>query len=83
MGNCVFDVKELTRLWHQGRTHAEIASALGCPVQYVAQLRERHKLPQRRRSYHAPKDRYPTPAEIEQRKREVRERHLAEMRAMR
>jgi hypothetical protein len=83
MANCVYDVQELTRLWNQGRTHIEIASALGCPVPYVSQLRERHKLPPRRRSYHAPKDRDPTPDEIEQRKREVRERHLAEMRAMR
>ena len=83
MGEVIYDLEKLKKLWNQGRTHTQIASALGCPVQYVAQLRERHKLPQRRRSYHAPKDRYPTPAEIEQRKREVRERHLAEMRAMR
>jgi hypothetical protein len=83
MAAVIYDGEKLKKLWNKGLTHSEIAESLGCPVAYVAQLRERHKLPPRRRAYYAPKERDPTPAEIEERKRELRERHLAEMRAMR
>jgi hypothetical protein len=84
MAHVIYDIEKLKKLWDKGLTHIEIADALGCPTAYVAQLRERHKLPPRRRAYHGPKEwNDPTPAEIEERKRELRERHLAEMRAMR
>lgn len=83
MGQVIYDVEKLKKLWNDGLTHMEIANALGCQVPYVSQLRERHKLPPRRRAYHAPKEwNDPTPEQIEERKRELRERHLAEMRDM-
>jgi hypothetical protein len=83
MTQVIYDVAKLKKLWKKGLTHIEIADALGCPAAYVAQLRERHNLPLRRRAYHGPSEFDPTPAQIEERKRELRERHLAEMRAMR
>ena len=80
----IYDIEKLKKLWDEGRTHIEIAYALGCPERYVSQLRARHNLPARRRSYHGPKEwNDPTPEQIAERKRELRERHLAEMRAMR
>ena len=83
MSQVIYDVEKLKKLWEKGLTHIEIANALGCQTAYVAQLRERHNLPPRRRAYHGPKEwNDPTPAQIEERKRELRERHLAEMRAM-
>jgi hypothetical protein len=82
MAAVIYDIEKLKKLWKKGLTHIEIADALGCPVAYVSQLRERHKLPPRRRAYHGPSEFDPTPAQIEERKRELRERHLAEMRAM-
>lgn len=82
MSEVIYDVEKLKKLWHQGRTHRQIASALGCPVLYVAQLRERHKLPMRRRSYHKPAIVDPSPDELERLKKELREKHFAEMRAM-
>jgi len=82
MSEIVYDVEKFKKLWHQGRTHAQIASALGCPVVYVAQLRERHNLPMRRRSYHKPAIVDPSPDELERLKKELREKHFAEMRAL-
>ena len=82
MGEVIYTLNKLKKLWNQGRTHAQIASALGCPVVYVAQLRERHKLPMRRRSYHKPAIVDPTPDELERLKKELREKHFAEMRAL-
>ena len=82
MSGIVYDVRKLKNLWTQGRTHAQIASALGCPVVYVAQLRERHNLPMRRRSYYRPSIVDPSPDELERLKKELREKHFAEMRAM-
>lgn len=82
MSEVIYDVEKLKRLWAEGKTHSQIAKALGCPPVYVAQLRVRHNLPQRRRSYHKPSIRDPSPAELERLKKELREKHLAEMRAM-
>ena len=79
MSEVVYCVKKLRTLWDAGLTHIEIAEALGCPVPYVAQLRARHKLPTRRRAYHSPKWRDPTLEEIEERKREIRDRNIAAM----
>ena len=82
MSEVVYDVEEFKKLWHQGRTHAQIASALGCPVLYVSQLRARHNLPTRRQTYRPPSIRDPSPDELERMKKELREKHLAEMRAL-
>lgn len=80
LSEVIYDVGKLKRLWARGLTHPKIAEALGCDMRYVAQLRERHNLPIRRRAYHAPKYRDPTPDEIVERAREIRERHLEEKR---
>ena len=80
MSEILYDVEKLKRLWARGLSHLKIAEALGCDMLYVAQLRERHNLPMRRRAYHAPKDRDPTPEEIVERAREIREKHLEEKR---
>lgn len=80
MSEILYDVEKLKRLWARGLSHLKISEALGCDMRYVAQLRERHNLPMRRRAYHAPQDRDPTPEEIAERAREVRERHLEEKR---
>jgi hypothetical protein len=79
-GSCVYSVSELKRLWAAGKTHQEIAAALGCSEIYVAQLRQRHNLPMRRRVQHGPKDVDPTPEEIAERKAEIRARHLEALR---
>ena len=76
MSEILYDVNKLRKLWDRGLTHLKIAEALGCPVPYVAQLRVRHNLPVRGRRYHAPEYRDPTPVEIEERKKEIRERHI-------
>ena len=75
-----YDEQLLRRLWDEGVSHVNIARTLGCPTQYVSQLRVRHSLPQRRRSYHMNKIVDPTPEEIEERKKVIRERHFEEMR---
>ena len=73
-GSCVYSLDELRRLWADGKTHQEIAAALGCSEMYVSQLRERHKLPRRRRAYHGPQDDDPTPEQIAERAAECRAR---------
>ena len=78
----VYDLEKLKQLWDKGRTHTQIASALGCPVVYVAKLRVRHNLPIRRRSYHRPAIIDPSPEELERLKAELREKHFAAMRAL-
>ena len=80
MSEIIYDVEKLKRLWDRGLSHQKIAEALGCPVPYVAQLRERHNLPMRRRAYHAPQYRDPTPDEIVERAKKIREKHLEEKR---
>lgn len=80
MAQVIYSVEKLKKLWSKGLTHMEIARELGCQPQYVAELRARHNLPARRRSYHSPQFTDPTPSEIEDRKREIRERHLEEKR---
>ena len=82
MSEVIYDLNKLRDLWNQGRTHRQIASALGCPVVYVAQLRVRHNLPIRRRSYYRPAIVDPSPSELERLKNELRDKHFAEMRAL-
>ncbi len=82
MSEVVYSVEKLKKLWHQGKTHAQVASSLGCPVVYVAQLRVRHNLPRRRQKYRPPSIRDPSPEELEILKKQLREKHFAEMRAL-
>jgi len=72
----VYDKDVLTRLWAEGKTHFEIAAALGCSEMYVSQLRERHKLPKRRQAYHGPQEDDPTPEQIAERAAECRARRV-------
>ncbi len=76
------DVPELFRLWSDGVTMDEIAEHFGVSRTAIRSWRQRHKLPPRRSRF-ARVEIDPTPDEIEQRKLEVRERHLAAMRALR
>jgi len=71
-GSCVYSVSELKRLWAAGKTHQQIAAALGCSEMYVSQLRQRHNLPFRRKKYYGPKEKDPTPEEIAERAAECR-----------
>jgi hypothetical protein len=64
----------LMRLWAAGKTHVEIAAALGCSAGYVEKLRIRHGLPRRPRCHHGPQDDDPTPEQIAERAAECRAR---------
>ena len=66
-GSCVYSVARLEQLWAAGKTHVEIAAALGCATAYVAQLVTRHSLPRRRPAYHGPQEDDPTPEQIAER----------------
>ena len=76
------DVPELFRLWSNGVTMDAIADHFGASRTVIRAWRQRYKLPPRRSRF-ARVEIDPTPDEIEQRKLEVRERHLAAMRALR
>lgn len=73
-GSCTYNLTTLQRLWAAGKTHQEIAAALGCSEMYVSQLRERHQLPRRRRAFHGPQEDDPTPEQIAERAAECRAR---------
>lgn len=73
-----YSVSELHKLWARGDSYTDIAAALGCSVSFLTKLKERHKLPNRPRSYVSPAD-DPTPEEIRVRAEEIKARHLAEM----
>jgi hypothetical protein len=73
--------KQLHDLWDGGASYAEIAAVLGCSHSYVHDLKVRHNLPNRRRPTKEIYESDPTPDDIERMKAEIRERHLAEMRA--
>lgn len=72
------DVPTLFRLWNSDMLTPDICVALGVSRTTLDTLRKRHKLPKRKVVRQALRD--PTPAEIEQRARECRERHYAERR---
>lgn len=80
LSEVIYDLEKLKRLWARGLSHLKISEALGCDMRYVAQLRERHNLPMRRRVYYAPKYCDPTPEEIAERAKEIRTRHIEEKR---
>jgi hypothetical protein len=73
-GSSAYSLTLLKRLWAEGKTHQEIAAALGCSEMYVSQLRERHQLPRRRRAFHGPQEDDPTPEQIVERAAECRAR---------
>ena len=75
-GSCVYSVARLQQLWAAGKTHVEIAAALGCATAYVAELVARHNLPRRRRAYHGPQEDDPTPEQIAERAAECRARRV-------
>jgi hypothetical protein len=73
-GGCIYSLTKLQRLWADGKTNVEIASALGCSVRHVEHLRDRHNLPARPRAYHGPQEDDPTPQQIAERAAECRAR---------
>lgn len=76
----VYDKNVLKRLWAAGKTHSEIAAALGCSAGYVEKLRIRHGLPRRPQCHHGPQEDDPTPEQIEERKAAIRARNLEALR---
>jgi hypothetical protein len=72
----VYDKDVLTRLWAEGKTHFEIAAALGCAEGHVENLRIRHGLPRRPRCHHGPQEDDPTPEQIAERAAECRSRRV-------
>jgi hypothetical protein len=75
-GSCVYSVAQLRQLWAAGKTHVEIAAALGCATAYVAELVSRHNLPRRRPAYHGPQEDDPTPEQIAKRAAECLARRV-------
>lgn len=67
-------------MWARGDSYQEIAAALGLAESMISKLKKRHGLPHRPRRQAQPTV-DPTPEELEARKAEVRERHMAEKRA--
>ena len=78
-----YSAEALHQMWARGDSYTEIAAVLGCSHSYVHDLKVRHKLPNRRRPTKQIYESDPTPDDIERLKAEIKERHLAEMRAMR
>lgn len=77
-----YSVTELFALWGSGASYDAIAAAIGCNVGTVQKLKERHKLPNRKRQTNTefkPAD-DPTPEQIAERARECREAHYAKRR---
>jgi transposase len=70
-------------MWARGDSYKEIAAALGCSESFVHDLKVRHKLPNRQRATTEILKNDPTPEQIRERAAKIRERHMAEMRAMR
>lgn len=77
------DVPLLYRLWNSDASSGEIANQLGISSSTLALVRKRHGLPVRQQRRRESVDTDPTPAEIEERARELRERHYAQRRAER
>lgn len=75
-------LETLRQMWDAGVPADVIARHLGIGRQRMHELRREHGIPDRVCKYRK-RIVDPTPDEIEQGKREVRERHLAAMRALR
>lgn len=72
------DVDELARLWRAGVPAARIGAKFGVSAHQVYRLREQYGLEDRDKI--VTKD--PTPSQIAERAAALREKHLAEMRAL-
>ena len=70
--------EEFAKLWHAGETLDRLAARIGISRATVMRYANRLGLPNRGQLQRKPD---PTPEEIEQRARELRERHFAELRA--
>ena len=68
--------EEFARLWHEGETLDRLAARIGVSRATVMRYANRLGLPNRGQLQRKPD---PTPEEIEQRARELRERHFAEL----
>lgn len=78
----VYSAMQLHEMWARGDSREEIAAALGCSTSHVQELARRHKLPRRQRAVQEIFAGDPTPQEIEAWMAQMREKHLAEMRAI-
>lgn len=72
------DAEEFRRLWESGTPAATIARCFGLTISQIYKLR--HDLGIEDRDKVVTKD--PTPSQIKERAAALRERHLAEMRAL-
>ena len=75
-----YSVPLLHEMWARGDSYTDIAAALGCSVSFLTKLKDRHKLPNRPRSYTAPSG-DPTPEEIAERAAAIRRRNIEAMRS--
>lgn len=73
-------VAEFRRMWDEGAAATKIAARYGLTTNRVYDLRRRFGCPDRPSQKSKPID--PTPSEIAERAAALRERHLAEMRAI-
>lgn len=73
------DVPRLFAMWNAGARVEDIALAFGVSSTLVYRWRRQYALPERPRSSTAPRPEL-TPDELERRKAEVRERHMAQRR---
>jgi len=76
MNNESITPDEFARLWHEGETLDRLAARIGVSRATVMRYANRLGLPNRGQLQRKPD---PTPEEIEQRARELRERHFAEL----
>lgn len=67
----VYCEKQLREWWRKGYSYTKLAAAIGCSKGFIYRLKERHKLPKRRRSGCGAN---PTPQQIAQRASECRAR---------
>ena len=74
------DVQEFRRLWESGTPAATIGRCFGLTANHVYRLRQQFGIPDREDLRTKPND--PTPLQIAERAAALRERHLAEMRAL-
>ena len=68
---------QLRQWWREGLSYTEIAAAIGCTKGFIYRLKERHKLPKRRRASLGFRGDDPTPQQIAQRAMECRARRTA------
>ena len=79
-----YSVPQLHTLWASGASYREIAAALGCSQSFVCVLKNRHKLPKRKRMVREVFEDDPTPEQIAERAAECRAKwHTAEPRGER